>query len=102
MTGTFSCTLKFLVKDCDPNTGEPDDEGYDDEYVVSTHSTLHTALRLKGNVCMAVSTDLARASAPKPSHLLCVRRLDSKFGVNGELLARCDPDVELFSWRTWR
>jgi len=23
------------VKDCDPNTGEPDDEGYEDEYVVS-------------------------------------------------------------------
>ena len=28
-------TLKFVVKDCDPNTGEPDDEvGYPDEYVV--------------------------------------------------------------------
>jgi coatomer protein complex subunit gamma len=26
-------TLKFLVKDCDPVTGEPDsDEGYDDDY----------------------------------------------------------------------
>ncbi|XP_013409237.1 coatomer subunit gamma-2-like [Lingula anatina] len=33
-TGTFSCTLKFLVKDCDPNTGETDDEGYEDEYVL--------------------------------------------------------------------
>lgn len=34
VTGTFSCTLKFIVKDCDPNTGEPDDEGYEDEYVL--------------------------------------------------------------------
>jgi len=34
VTGTFSCTLKFLVKDCDPNTGEPDDDGYEDEYVL--------------------------------------------------------------------
>ena len=35
VTGTFLNTLKFLVKDCDPATGEPDDEvGYDDEYVV--------------------------------------------------------------------
>jgi len=33
-TSTFSCTLKFIVKDCDPNTGEPDDEGYEDEYVL--------------------------------------------------------------------
>ena len=29
-------TLKFKVKDCDPDTGEPDDDvGYADEYVVS-------------------------------------------------------------------
>ena len=41
MTATFSCTLKFLVKDCDPNTGEPDDEGYDDEYVVSIRASLY-------------------------------------------------------------
>ncbi|XP_059080210.1 coatomer subunit gamma-2-like [Tigriopus californicus] len=33
--GTVSPTLKFVVKDCDPNTGEPDsDEGYPDEYVL--------------------------------------------------------------------
>ena len=36
VTGTFLNTLKFVVKDCDPNTGEPDDDaGYEDEYVVS-------------------------------------------------------------------
>ncbi|XP_002154548.2 coatomer subunit gamma-2 isoform X1 [Hydra vulgaris] len=35
VTASFTCTLKFNVKDCDPNTGEPDDdEGYDDEYVL--------------------------------------------------------------------
>ncbi|KAL3853564.1 hypothetical protein ACJMK2_017098 [Sinanodonta woodiana] len=34
VAGTFSCTLKFIVKDCDPNTGEPDEEGYEDEYVL--------------------------------------------------------------------
>ena len=34
VTSTLPCTMKFLVKDCDPNTGEADDEGYDDEYVV--------------------------------------------------------------------
>jgi coatomer subunit gamma len=30
----FSCTLKFLVRDCDPTTGEVDEGGYDDEYQV--------------------------------------------------------------------
>ncbi|XP_033114562.1 coatomer subunit gamma-2-like isoform X2 [Anneissia japonica] len=31
---TFSNTFKFIVKDCDPNTGEPDEDGYEDEYVL--------------------------------------------------------------------
>lgn len=36
VTGAFSATLKFLVKDVDPNTGEPEgDDGYEDSYVVS-------------------------------------------------------------------
>lgn len=36
--GTISAVLKYVVKDCDPDTGLPDsDEGYDDEYVVSFH-----------------------------------------------------------------
>ncbi len=35
MTATFTCILKFTVKDCDPNTLEPEsDEGYADEYVL--------------------------------------------------------------------
>nr|CAB3232871.1 coatomer subunit gamma-2-like [Phallusia mammillata] len=34
VTTTLSCILKFLVKDCDPNTGETDDDGYNDEYVL--------------------------------------------------------------------
>ncbi|KAG2199331.1 hypothetical protein INT47_012965 [Mucor saturninus] len=31
---SFTNTLKFVVKDCDPTTGEPDEEGYEDEYQV--------------------------------------------------------------------
>ncbi|XP_033167913.1 coatomer subunit gamma isoform X3 [Drosophila mauritiana] len=32
---TFGATLRFVVKDCDPNTGEPESaEGYDDEYML--------------------------------------------------------------------
>ena len=37
VTCTFTNTLKFVVKDCDPSTGEPDEEGYEDEYVVGVH-----------------------------------------------------------------
>ncbi|XP_052869938.1 coatomer subunit gamma [Anopheles cruzii] len=32
---TFGATLRFVVKDCDPSTGQPDsDDGYDDEYML--------------------------------------------------------------------
>ncbi|NWI52848.1 COPG2 protein, partial [Calyptomena viridis] len=31
---TFSCTMKFVVRDCDPNTGVPEEDGYEDEYVL--------------------------------------------------------------------
>jgi len=34
VTTTISCSMKFTVKDCDPNTGEADDDGYSDEYVL--------------------------------------------------------------------
>ncbi len=33
-TGTFSCTLKFISKEVDPTNGQPEEEGYDDEYQV--------------------------------------------------------------------
>ncbi|KAJ2499521.1 coatomer subunit gamma [Coemansia sp. RSA 1972] len=33
-SAAFACTLKFIVKECDPATGEPEegDEGFEDEY----------------------------------------------------------------------
>ncbi|KAI9008863.1 adaptin N terminal region-domain-containing protein [Phycomyces nitens] len=31
---TFTNTIQFVIKDCDPSTGEPDAEGYEDEYQV--------------------------------------------------------------------
>ena len=35
VTGSFLNTMKFVSKDCDPTTGEPDEgTGFDDEYVV--------------------------------------------------------------------
>ena len=32
--GSFSCTLRFVSKEVDPTTGEPEEEGYPDEYQV--------------------------------------------------------------------
>lgn len=32
--GSFGCTLKFVSKEVDPSNGQPEEEGYDDEYQV--------------------------------------------------------------------
>lgn len=32
--GAFTCTLKFISKEVDPTSGQPEEEGYDDEYQV--------------------------------------------------------------------
>lgn len=31
-SGSFQCVLKFTSKEVDPSTGEPEEDGYDDEY----------------------------------------------------------------------
>lgn len=49
---TFSCTMKYLVRDCDPNTGEPDDDGYDDEYVVRNNTHTHKNKKITAEVKM--------------------------------------------------
>lgn len=33
-TGSFSNTLRFVSKELDPETGEPEEDGYDDEYQI--------------------------------------------------------------------
>ncbi|KAH9812366.1 adaptin N terminal region-domain-containing protein [Melampsora americana] len=32
--GSFGCTLKFISKEVDPESGEPEEEGYEDEYQI--------------------------------------------------------------------
>ena len=44
-TGTFSAKLEYTIKDCDPNSGLPtNDEGVDDDYIVSTAKFLRNKL----------------------------------------------------------
>lgn len=42
--------MKYLVRDCDPNTGEPDDDGYDDEYVVRYNCTSKQTIKTRSFV----------------------------------------------------
>lgn len=50
--------MKYLVRDCDPNTGEPDDDGYDDEYVVRENP------RAYGRPSLRPGAALKRSSSP--------------------------------------
>ncbi|KAF9225339.1 Coatomer, gamma subunit [Gyrodon lividus] len=34
VTASFQCALKFISKELDPSTGEPEEEGYEDEYIL--------------------------------------------------------------------
>jgi len=43
--------MKFTVRDCDPNTGVPEEDGYDDEYVVSSGLVGFFFLSLILNAC---------------------------------------------------
>lgn len=68
--GAFGCTLKFVSKEVDPTSGEPEAEGYDDEYQIEELdlgagdvSTLD--LRLKGTA----------DRLPCPVHLTELRQL---------------------------
>lgn len=104
---TFSCTMKYLVRDCDPNTGEPDDDGYDDEYVVRNHSTSANCRNEKNELCVfcnviyilslpptlpSSSFDLSRVSCPRPS---CS---SSAGGSGGD---GCRPHPEGFETKFW-
>lgn len=44
--GVFKASLKFVSKDCDPETGEADQEGYEDLYQVNLHPSLPTSFCL--------------------------------------------------------
>ncbi|XP_049814828.1 coatomer subunit gamma isoform X1 [Schistocerca nitens] len=59
--GTFSATLKFVVKDCDPTTGQPDsEEGYDDEYMLEdVEVTLSDQIQKVSKVNFGASWDEA-------------------------------------------
>lgn len=57
--------MKYLVRDCDPNTGEPDDDGYDDEYVVRYNVT-STNYQDRENCCIFTLTlNLTHLSSPQ-------------------------------------
>ena len=82
MSGTFSCVLKFIVKDCDPNTGVPDNEdGYQDEYVLENVEVTvadHVQRVLKPNFG-ASWEEVGTENELEDTYALSMPSLDGKF-----------------------
>ncbi|XP_046391751.1 coatomer subunit gamma [Ischnura elegans] len=84
-TGTFGATLKFLVKDCDPATGQPDsEEGYDDEYIledIEVSLADHMRKVTKGNFASAWEEASTGLSADPPTQF----ELEDTYSLSGNL-----------------
>lgn len=84
-TGTFGATLKFLVKDCDPTTGQPDsDEGYDDEYIledIEVSLSDHMRRVTKGNFASAWEEASTGLTGELPTQF----ELEDTYSLSGNL-----------------
>lgn len=89
-TGSFQCALKFVSKEVDPSTGEPEADGYEDEYqleevelgagdyIIPTYVTFSTEWeRLRGG---ASATETFSLSAMESLKGGCMS-LDLKFSL---------------------
>lgn len=68
---SFGATLKFMVKDCDPATGQPDsDEGYDDEYILEDlEVTVADQIQMNKTTNFSAAWD---AAANEGNRLFCI------------------------------
>ncbi|KAG8228025.1 hypothetical protein J437_LFUL003661 [Ladona fulva] len=77
--------MKFLVKDCDPATGQPDsEEGYDDEYIledIEVSLSDHMRKVTKGNFASAWEETGAGLSADPPTQF----EIEDTYSLSGNL-----------------
>lgn len=95
--------MKFTVRDCDPDTGVPAEEGYDDEYVVSLPGTeIHSHPRTTQwplpaeNILLAAPDMNLRAFILK--HVTTEEDLGQSSSVTGVYLAKENSDLPLSDW----
>ena len=91
-SGSFQCVLKFVSKEVDPSTGEPEEEGYEDEYqleevelgagdyIVPTYVTFSTEWdRLRGGASATETFSLSAMESLKGEPVSLGLRLLSVF-----------------------
>ncbi|RDB29334.1 putative coatomer subunit gamma, partial [Hypsizygus marmoreus] len=87
---SFQCTLKFLSKELDPSTGEPEEEGYDDEYQLEeVELSAGGDYIIPNYVTFGTEWDRLR-SAPSATETFALSAMDS-------LKAACDSIIEVLN-----
>ena len=126
-SGSFQCVLKFVSKEVDPSTGEPEEDGYEDEYqleevelgagdyIIPTYFTFSSEWdRLRGRAsatetfslsAMESLKGLSMSFTPTPSLPTSFPQLpvipSSRFSICKRLEARRIPPQHLFTHCNW-
>ncbi len=106
---SFSCLLKFVSKEIDPSTGEPEEEGYPDEYsledtelsaadyIIPTYVTFASEWdRLRGGVSVTESFNLPAMESLKGKPLLLIHSHQCT-DPEPPSLAACDSIIEILN-----
>ena len=109
VSGSFQCTLKFVSKEVDPSTGEPEEDGYGDEYqleeielgagdyIVPTYVTFSSEWdRLRGGASATETFSLSTMESLKGGSTSRFRI----FVPDGQILfftAACDSIIEILN-----
>ncbi|SGY80461.1 BQ5605_C008g05393 [Microbotryum silenes-dioicae] len=87
--GTFANALRFVSKELDPESGEPEDEGYDDEYQIEEVDLDAGDYLIPSYAAFQTEWDRLRTAANR-TETFALTALDS-------LKAACDSLVEVFN-----
>ncbi|KAH9997776.1 adaptin N terminal region-domain-containing protein [Russula compacta] len=104
-TASFSCVLKFISKEVDPETGEPEEEGYEDEYqleevelaaggdyIIPSYSNFSSEWdRLRTGVSITETFTLSSMESIKAAcdSIIEILNMEPLGGSGGKILARC-------------
>lgn len=103
-TGSFACTLKFVTKELDPSTGEPEQDGYEDEYQIDEIELGAPDYIIPNYVTFGAEWDRLRTS-PSITETFALSSMDSIKGhfvmsvsrsaTDSSFVAACDSIMEV-------
>ncbi|KAG5340755.1 hypothetical protein C0989_000419 [Termitomyces sp. Mn162] len=88
-TGSFACTLKFVTKELDPSTGEPEQDGYEDEYQIDEIEVGAPDYIIPNYVTFGAEWDRLRTS-PSITETFALSSMES-------IKAACDSIIEVLN-----